>query len=98
MSGNSSKQQPSSKPDKKQWPQGSPLWLGADCRWCKKINGTIYYFGRGAHDDALQEYETRARELHTGRKAKDDQGATTLYQLTAKFLIAKMAKRDNGEL
>jgi hypothetical protein len=87
-----------SKPAKPERPSGSPLFWHARGRWAKKIKGSFVYFGRGSHDDALAGYNERKDELHSGKVRRDDPESLTVYQLAAKFLVAKMAQRDNGEL
>jgi integrase len=79
-------------------PSGSPLFWHASGRWVKKIRGKLHYFGRGPHADALAEYERVKNDLHAGRVPTDDQDAMTVHRLCAKFLTAKLAQRDNGEL
>ena len=79
-------------------PAGSPLFWHASGRWAKKIRGKFEYFGRGSHDDALAEYEQVKADLHAGRRPPDELNGLTVYELTAMFLIAKLAQRDNGEL
>jgi integrase len=80
-------------------PPGSPLFWHKSGRWCKKIRGTHFYFGRGSHDEALAEYNRIGPDLHAGRLPRDaEPGALTVYSLCAKFLIAKKDQRDNGEL
>jgi integrase len=37
-------------------------------------------------------------DLHAGRRPQEETDGLTVYQLTVKFLAAKKAKRDNGEL
>jgi len=88
--------QSNSKPER---PEGSPLFWHPSGRWCKKIRGKQYYFGRGAHGDALAEYERQKDDLHSGRLVRDDQpDGLTIYLLTAKFLTTKKHLRDAGEL
>jgi integrase len=68
--------------------------------WCKKIRGKIHYFGRWHDPDAaLKEYERQADALHTGRKPREiTTGGCTVKQLCNKFLNAKHALSEAGEL
>ncbi len=58
----------------------------------------MVYFGRASHDEALANYNQQAADLHAGRLPADDAEGLTVYQLTSRFLTAKLAQRDNGEL
>jgi integrase len=80
-------------------PAGSPLFWHVTGRWCKKIRGKFAYFGRGSHDDAIAEYERTKDDLQANRRPRDEEpGELNVYQLCAKFLIAKREQRDGGEL
>jgi integrase len=86
-----------------QKPKGSPLWWHADKergtgRWCKKINGRRYYFGSGAHTEALAEYERVKDDLHNGRLPREAPEGLTVLRLCHDFLEAKQEQRDGGEL
>jgi len=96
MSEHSSSSVPTVKPER---PEGSPLFWHASGRWAEKIRGKLEYFARGTHDEALAEYNRRGPDLHAGKRPReDDPDALTVYTLYAKFLSAKLAQRDNGEL
>ena len=84
--------------DKPERPEGSPLFWHKSGRWCKKIKGQFHYFGRGSHANALELYQQQADDLHAGRRPAESPEGLTVFQLVAKFLTAKQAKRDNGEL
>ena len=77
-----------------------PLFPHATKRWAKKIRGKTHYFGKwNDPDGALQKYLTEKDDLHSGRvpqKAKP--GELTVADLCNRFLAAKRAKLDNGEL
>lgn len=85
-------------PGRKEKPEGSPFYWHKSGRWAKRIRGKIHYFGRGSHEDALAEYERKKADLHAGRQPREEEEGLTVYALSAKFLIAKKAQRDNGEL
>src|SRR5262245_23882701 len=93
--GNSTNPVQQGKPER---PVGSPLFWHATGRWCKKIRGRLVYFGRGTHAEALDNYNAQADDLHAGRVPRDDAEGLTVRQLFEKFLTAKVAQRDNGEL
>jgi len=86
------------KQDKPERPEGSPLFWHVTGRWAKKIRGRHVYFGRGSHDEALADYELQKAELHAGRRPRNESGALTVQKMFEKFLTAKMAQRDAGEL
>src|SRR5262249_11172373 len=80
-----------------------PLFPHATRRWAKKIRGKLYYFG--PWDDpqgALDNYNRQAEALHPGRAPRgggdggDD--ALTVKALGNRYLNAKLALRDNGEI
>ncbi len=83
-----------------------PLLAHATGRWGRKINGRLHYFGRvdpalpdfgsGA---ALAEFHRTSDDLRAGRtpRPKDDD-RTTLAEAANKFLSAKAALRDSGEI
>jgi integrase len=99
---NSSSARSTAKPDrppKPDRPDGSPLFWHASGRWAKKVRGRTCYFGRGSHDDALAEYNRVAADLHSGRQPRDEEsGGITVKAVCTKFLTAKLAQRDAGEL
>jgi integrase len=77
--------------------------------WCKKIRGKLHYFGprfnptdpdsvTKAADAALTEYNQKAEALHTGRAARESSDGLTVKQLCNKFVNAKAASRDTGEI
>ncbi|MGE3806311.1 MAG: hypothetical protein AB7K24_16705, partial [Gemmataceae bacterium] len=95
-------QQPDTQADTRTTPErpaGSPLsWHGPTRRWYKKIRGRRVYFGRGTHAEALEEYNRQKDDLHAGRLPREEQDGLTVFQLIGKFLTAKEAQRDGGEL
>src|SRR5262245_55335521 len=76
-----------------------PLFPHATGRWAKKIRGKLHYFGRWSDPDAaLARYLEEKDDLHAGRVPRDAADALTVYTLCGKFLTAKLAQRDCGEL
>jgi integrase len=67
--------------------------------WCKKIRGKIHYFGPwNDPDGALQKYLEQKDALHAGRKPREDAGGLSVKELANRFLNAKQALVDAGEL
>ena len=67
-----------SKPDR-----DFPLWLHPSGRWCRKIKGTAYYFGRD-RDAALEEWLRVKDDLLAGRERPVAGGGLTVADLSAK--------------
>jgi integrase len=77
--------------------------------WCKKIRGTLHYFGprfkpgdaaaaSAAAAAALAEYLEQKDALHAGRKPRPDTGGLTVKDAANAFLNHKKALRDVNEL
>src|ERR1700730_9200327 len=67
--------------------------------WCKKIRGKIHYFGPWDDSDgALARYNAQKEALHAGRKPRGEEEGFTIKRLINRFLNAKAASRDAGEL
>jgi integrase len=76
-----------------------PLFPHATGRWAKKILGKMYYFGPWSDPDgALQKYLEQKDALHGGRKHREASGGTTVKDLCNRFLTAKLALVQSGEL
>ena len=68
-------------------------------RWAKKIRGKLHYFGKWADPDAaLQRYVEERDDLYAGRKPRRKGEGLTVKDLVNKFLLAKKARIDAGEL
>jgi hypothetical protein len=75
------------------------LFAHASGQWAKKIRQRVYYFGVCADPAAaLANYERQKDALQAGRKPAEATGALTMKGAASKFLAAKQAKVDNGEL
>jgi integrase len=67
--------------------------------WCKKIRGTLHYFGPWDDPDgALASYLAQKDDLHAGRSPRPDPTALTVKELANALLNAKQALVDGGEL
>jgi integrase len=76
-----------------------PLFPHATGRWAKKIRGKMHYFGPWADPDAaLKKYLEQKEALHAGRKPREAPAGLTVKEMCNKFLRAKAASRDAGEL
>src|SRR5262245_6366227 len=91
---NSSKRTKPSKP----YPD-FPLTAHPAGYWCKKLRGKLHYFGPWEDPDgALRKYLDQQDALHAGRKPREDAGATRVKDVCNRFLVAKQAAVDAGEL
>ncbi|MHB1423151.1 MAG: tyrosine-type recombinase/integrase, partial [Gemmataceae bacterium] len=76
-----------------------PLTPHPSGQWCKKIRGKLYYFGPWDDPDgALAKYLEEKDALHAGCKPRTDREGTTIKEMVNKFLNAKRASVDSGEL
>jgi integrase len=76
-----------------------PLFAHATGRWAKKIRGQMVYFGPWADPDAaLNKYLSAKDALHAGRKPREVSAGVTIKELCNRFLNAKQALVDSGEL
>jgi integrase len=75
------------------------LFPHATKRWAKKIRGTMHYFGPWSDPEgALARYEAEKDALHAGRKPREATEGLTVKELVNRFLEAKEALVDSGEL
>ena len=76
-----------------------PLFPHATGRWAKKIRGKMHYFGPWADPGgALDKYVKEKDALHAGRKPREESDGVTVKELCNRFLNAKQALVDSGEL
>ena len=89
-----------SKPSKPSKPYPDfPLFARSDGRWAKKIRGKMHYFGPWADPDAaLAKYMAEKDALHAGRKPREATDGITVKELCNRFLNAKRALVESGEL
>jgi hypothetical protein len=74
-----------------------PLWRRKDGRWCRKIKGTVHYFGKD-QDKALEEWARVKDDLLAGRTPRVKGDGLLLGDLCERFLNAKRALVESGEL
>ncbi len=76
-----------------------PLFPHAAGVWAKKIRGKMHYFGPWAEPDAaLAKYLEQKDALHAGRKPREATDGITVKELCNRFLNAKRALVESGEL
>jgi hypothetical protein len=77
----------------------SPLFAHAAGVWAKKIRGKLHSFGPWADPQAaLDNYLAQKDDLHAGRTPRPDPDALPVKDLSNRFLNAKQALVDAGEL
>ena len=78
-----------------------PLFPHATGRWAKKVRGKFHYFGKVADDPkgevALLKW-LDDEELLAGRTPRGNRDGLTLKDLCNRFLTAKEAQRDAGDI
>lgn len=79
-----------------------PLFPHATGRWAKKVRGKFHYFGKTANDPngkaALDLWLDQKDALLAGRTPRNDQDNLSLRELCNRFLTAKEAQRDAGDI
>jgi integrase len=89
-----------------------PLSPHASGTWQKKIRGRGHYFGRWARmvngqlervegdgwQEALEQYQAVADDLHAGRPRRVDWDSLTVAELCNRFLTAKQRQYEAGEI
>ncbi len=84
-------------------PEGFPLWKHPSGRWCKKVRGKAFYFGKVADDPegqaALERWLNDKDDLLAGRRPRrKDDDALTVGKLVNLYLSGRQAKVKSGEL
>lgn len=74
-----------------------PLFLHTTGQWAKKICGRMHYFGKDA-TAAEAKYNTEKADLHAGRTPRLHPDGITVMALANRFLSAKKAIVQSGEL
>jgi integrase len=76
-----------------------PFFAHGSGQWAKKIRGKLHYFGVWADPDAaMAKYLEQKDALHAGRKPREASDGLTVKELANRFLNAKQALVDAGEL
>ena len=79
-----------------------PLFPHASGRWAKKVRGRLVYFGKTADDPkgkaALDKWLDQKDDLLAGRTPRATGDGLTIRDLANRFLTAKRAKMEAGEL
>lgn len=79
-----------------------PLTPHPSGRWCKKVKGRLYYFGKTAGDEngtaALAEWLRVKDELLAGRKPREAREGLPIADAVNRFLNVKAAAVASGEL
>ena len=76
-----------------------PLFPHATGRWAKKIRGRLHYFGPWRDvESALAKYLDQRDALHAGRTPHVGGSGPTVRDLCNRFLSAKEAQRDAGDI
>lgn len=76
-----------------------PLFPHASGQWAKKIRGKLRYFGVWAEPNAaLTKYCEQRDDLQAGREPRANRDGMTVLELCNRYLTAKQALVDSGEL
>lgn len=79
-----------------------PLWPHPSGRWCKKVRGRAYYFGKVTDDPngeaALQRWLDVKDDLLAGRTPRPNSDTLTVADLCNHFLTHKKGLMDSDEL
>ncbi|CAN5424205.1 hypothetical protein BH11PLA2_BH11PLA2_44040 [soil metagenome] len=74
-----------------------PLWLHPGGQWCRKHQGSFYYFGQDK-ETALKRYVEEWDDLKAGRKRRTPPGELTLADCCNHFLTAKQERLVTGDI
>ena len=79
-----------------------PLWIHPSGRWCKKLKGKAYYFGKVADDPqgtaALEEWLRVKDDLLAGRPPRPKGEGLTVRELVNRYLTAQKLRADSREI
>ncbi len=79
-----------------------PLFPHATGRWAKKVRGKFHYFGKIADDPkgqkALELWLDQKDDLLAGRVPRARLSGLTLHDMCNRFMAAKEAQRDAGDI
>jgi hypothetical protein len=76
-----------------------PLYAYASGRWAKKVRGrTVFFSAWSDPDGALAKWLAEKDALLAGRRPRQASGGVTVKELANRFLNAKQALVDSGEL
>jgi len=79
-----------------------PLTPHPSGRWCKRVKGTLHYFGKIDGDEkgeaALSKWLDERDDIRAGRKPRSRQGELTVLELCNQFMQFKQGLLDAGEL
>ena len=76
-----------------------PLSPHNNGQWCKRIKGTLYYFGLWSdHQAALDEYNRVRDDLYAGRKPRPKSDGVTVRELVNRFLTFKQDAFEAGDI
>lgn len=93
------KSNPSAVLGKPSRPPGFPLFAHATHRWAKKVRGKLCYFGPWSDPDAaLNKWLDQKDDLLAGRTPRAAGGGLTMKDLANRFMSAKQASLDSGEI
>jgi len=76
---------------------GFPLWLHPSGRWCRKLHGRAFYFGRD-RQAALEKWLEVKDDLLAGRTPRAKTEGLTVADLCNRFLTWKRERLLTGEL
>ena len=76
-----------------------PLTPHPNGQWCKKIRGTVHFFGVwDNHDTALELYHKQSADLHAGRQPTVSTDELTVKDLANHYLTHQAATMDAGDI